>query len=473
MTSSGCSRATPCAKYRKPLKNIDMDNYTQWDRQHLWHPFTPMGLWLDSQPVVIEKAEGVYLYDTDGNRYIDGVSSLWCNVHGHNHPHINAAIRQQLDRVAHSTLLGLTNPSAAQLAKMLVDIAPEGLTRVFYSDSGSTSVEIALKIAYQYNRIRGHDRKRFIGLAQAYHGDTLGAVSVGGISTFHEIFGPLTFDVLRAPCPHPYRFDGNAAACKDHCLAALQRLLEDNADDVAAIIVEPLVQGAAGIIVHPPGYLAGVRKLADQFDVPLILDEVATGFGRTGTMFACAQEQVQPDILCVAKGLTGGYLPLAATLVSEEIFAAFNGGDISQTTFYHGHTYNGNALACAAAIASLEVFEQENTLAGLPDKIASIERYLQHIAKLEHVGDVRQRGMMAGIELVADVSTGESFAYQQRVGAKLCESMRRRGVMLRPLGDVIVLMPPLSIALGELEYLLQVVEKAIANDLAGVVAGAK
>ena len=448
-----------------------MDKYKQWDQQHIWHPFTPMPLWLQDQPVVIEKAHGVYLYDTDGNRYIDGVSSLWCNVHGHNHPHINAAIRRQLDHVAHSTLLGLASAPAAQLAKMLADITPPGLNRVFYSDSGSTAVEIALKIAYQYSRILGRPRKLFIGLDQAYHGDTLGAVSVGGISTFHEIFGPLTFDALRAPSPHPYRFDGDAIACKNHCLTELQRLLEENARDVAAIIIEPLVQGAAGIIVHPPGYLAGVRKLADRFDVPLILDEVATGFGRTGTMFACEKEQVKPDILCVAKGLTGGYLPLAATLASDKIFTAFNSGDISQTTFYHGHTYTGNPLACAAAIASLEVFEQENTLGELPDKITLIDSHLRRIARLDHVGDVRQCGMIAAIELVANASTGEKFDHSQRIGARICELMRRGGVMLRPLGDVIVVMPPLAIGLDELERLLAVVGRAISEDLAGMVRG--
>lgn len=442
-----------------------MDQVRKWDREHVWHPFTPMGLWRADDPVVIERAEGVHLYDSEGNRYIDGVSSLWCNVHGHNHPHINAAIERQLGKVAHSTLLGLTGRPAAQLAKMLVDIMPQGLTKVFYSDSGSTAVEVGLKIAYQFARIRGEERTKFIGLGEAYHGDTLGAVSVGGIGAFHEIFGPLTFDVLRAACPHPYRFDGTADECREHGLADMRRLLNENEGQVAAIIIEPLVQGAAGIIVHPAGYLTGVRKLADEFEVPLILDEVATGFGRTGTMFACEQERVRPDIMCLAKGLTGGYLPLAATVVSDEIFAAFDGGDISETTFYHGHTYTGNALGCAAGIASLQVFEQERTLDALGEKMALIEKCLQEIAQLDYVGDVRQRGMMAGIELVADADKRESFDDKERVGARLCQVMRGKGVMLRPLGDVIVIMPPLAIGLGDLEELLSVVAHAIKNDL--------
>jgi len=436
------------------------------DKKYLWHPFTPMRLWLESEPLVIEHGKGVYLYDTRGRRYIDGVSSLWCNVHGHNHEDINTAIKKQLEKIAHSTLLGLSSRPAIELAAKLIKIAPAGLSRVFYSDSGAAAVEIAIKIAYQYWRNLGQKpRSRFIALKQSYHGDTIGSVSVGGIKTFREIYEPLTFAVDFCDNPNPYRYAGEAEACKQHCLGQMERILQQRAGEVAAIIVEPLVQGAAGIIVHPGGFLRSVKELARQYEVLLIADEVATGFGRTGTMFACPQEEVSPDILCLGKGITGGYLPLAATLVSERIFEAFCREPWQEKTFYHGHTYTGNALGCAAALASLEVFEKEKTIQNLPDNIAVIAKYLQQIRKLDYVGDVRQKGMMAGIELVADQKSKNSFDPAKRIGAKLCQSLRDRGVILRPLGDVMVIMPPLVIRLDELNELMTIAAESIINDL--------
>jgi len=432
------------------------------DKKYLWHPFTPMRQWLESEPLVIERGRGVYLYDSRGRRYIDGVSSLWCNVHGHGHEHINAAIKKQLGKIAHSTLLGLSSGPSIELAEKLVEIAPAGLSRVFYSDCGAAAVEIAIKIAFQYWRNLGQKpRQRFMALKQSYHGDTIGSVSVGGIKTFHEIYEPLTFEVAFCDNPHPYRFDGDAEECKQHCLGQMEKLLQQHAGEFAAIIVEPLVQGAAGIIVHPAGFLKGVERLARQYDVLLIADEVATGFGRTGTMFACPQEEVSPDILCLGKGLTGGYLPLAATLVNEKIFEAFCREPWQDTTFYHGHTYTGNALGCAAALASLEVFEKENTLQLLPDKIKCIERFLRGIRDLPYVGDVRQKGMMAAVELVENKTRKKSFDSAERIGAKLCQSLRARGVILRPLGDIIVIMPPLAIKQEELEELLSAVGESI------------
>ena len=411
------------------------------DRAHLWHPFTQQRGWCDEEPLIVERAEGCELIDTDGRRYIDGVSSLWCNVHGHRHPRIDAAVREQLDRVAHSTMLGLSHPSAIELARRLVEIAPPGLTRVFYSDSGSTATEIALKMAFQYWRQAGEERRtRFVCLRDAYHGDTIGSVSAGGIDLFHSMYRPLLFDTLKA---------------EPGDLAAMERLLDEHGGEVAAVMMEPLVQGAAGMLVHPEGYLRGVRELCDRHGVLLILDEVATGFGRTGRMFACEHEGVAPDLLCVAKGITGGYLPLAATLAGERVYEGFLGEFEDFRTFFHGHTYTGNPLACAAALASLDVFEEERTLERLQPKIDLLGRLLGPVAAHPAVAAVRRRGLMTGIEL-------RSFPLELRMGHRVTLEARRRGAIVRPLGDVVVLMPPLSIAEADLTRLVEITGEAIA-----------
>jgi adenosylmethionine-8-amino-7-oxononanoate aminotransferase len=416
------------------------------DRQHLWHPFTQQQSWQEEDFPIIERADDTTLYDTQGNAYIDGVSSLWCNVHGHRHPAIDIAIKDQLDRVAHSTMLGLSHAPAAKLAKRLVDLAPEGLSRVFFSDNGSTACEIALKMAYQFHHQRGEWwRSGFVCLADSYHGDTLGSVSVGGIELFHSLYRPLLFDAWQAP-------PGDADA--------LRALLAEHAERCAAVIVEPLVQGAAGIHVHPDGYLRAVRELCDEFGLFLICDEVATGFGRTGTMFACEQEAVAPDLMCVAKGLTGGYLPLAATLTTERIYEGFLGRHDEYRTFFHGHTYTGNPLACAAAIATLEVFDEERTLESLEPKIELLTKLLQPIAQLPSVGEVRQCGFMVGIEL-----TG--FDASLRMGHQVTLEARERGAIIRPLGDVIVLMPPLAITGADLQRLVAITRQAIEVATAG------
>ena len=436
------------------------------DKKYVWHPFTQMADWLASEPVIIDSAEGFYLYDTQGRRYIDGVSSLWCNVHGHRVKKIDDAIKAQLDKVAHSTLLGLAQSRSIELAKKLVATTPENLQKVFYSDSGATAVEIALKIAYQYSYNKGRkNRKKFIALEGSYHGDTIGSVSVGGISTFHCLFKPLLFEVFFVPSPHPYRFNGNSSECAQHSLQQLENLLRTHGQEIAAVIVEPLVQAAAGMIVHPEGFLRGVRNLTKEYGVLLIADEVATGFGRTGSVFACQAESVQPDIMCLAKGLSGGYLPLAATLTSQEIFDAFLAPTAEAKTFYHGHTYTGNALACAAAIASLELFEENNLLQSLPARIELIQEYLGKIAKMPFVADVRQRGMMAAIEIVKDKQTKRSFEPGHRIGAQLCFAMRRRGAMMRPLADCIVIMPPIAIDLQLLAELLEIIADSVEKDL--------
>jgi adenosylmethionine---8-amino-7-oxononanoate aminotransferase len=431
------------------------------DRRHVWHPFTQMAVWPDDDPLIIERAEGNHLIDDLGRRFFDGVSSLWVTVHGHRKQKIDEAIRAQLDRIAHSTLLGLASVPSIALAEKLAAIAPRGLTRVFYSDSGSTAVEIALKIAYQYQRQRGHPEKsRFVALRDAYHGDTIGSVSVGGIDLFHATFSGLLFAVDRIPTPYAYRFEGSGE-CKAACVEAARRLLEAKHSQIAALVIEPLVQGAAGMIVHPDGYLRAIAELCRQYDVLLIADEVATGFGRTGTMFAVEQEGVCPDLMCLAKGLSGGYLPLAATLATDGIYEAFLGTVSEKKTFFHGHTYTGNPLASAAAIASLELFEEERTLERMRPSIAALDRELARIAELEHVGEVRKRGFMVGIELVKDHETKAEYTYGDRMGHRVCAAVRRRGVLLRPLGNVVVLMPPLSTTVDEAAHLGRSVHEAI------------
>jgi adenosylmethionine---8-amino-7-oxononanoate aminotransferase len=414
----------------------------QLDRDHLWHPFTQQLGWVEEEPLMIERAEGSQLVDDAGRRYLDGVSSLWCNVHGHRHPGIDAAVREQLERVAHSTMLGLSHAGAAELAARLVELAPPGLSRVFYSESGSTATEIALKMAFQYQQQRGGQHVRrtsFVHLRDAYHGDTIGSVSVGGIDTFHAAYRPLLF---RTHAAEP----GDAAD--------LERVLAAHEEEIAAVIIEPLVQGAAGMLTHPHGYLRAARELCDSFGVLLICDEVATGFGRTGTMFACEQEGVAPDLLCLAKGLTGGYLPLAATLTTERVYERFLGAPEEGRTFFHGHTYTGNPLACAAALASLDAFERERTIERLQPKIRLLGELLAGVEAMPEVTEVRGLGMMVGIDL------GEHDP-ALRLGHRVTLEARKRGAIIRPLGDVVVLMPPLAISEAELRRLVAITAESI------------
>ena len=431
------------------------------DRAHVWHPFTQMAVWPSDDPLIIERAEGNELIDDLGRRYLDGVSSLWCNVHGHRKREIDDAVRAQLDRVAHSTLLGLASMPSIELAEALVRIAPQGLSRVFYSDSGSTAVEVALKMAYQYWQQRGRPEKtRFAALTEAYHGDTVGSVSVGGMDLFHGIFRGLLFEVERLPSPTPYHWTGGGDALAG-ALRAAERLLEEKGSTLAAVVIEPLVQGAAGMWMHPPGYLRAMAELCRKHEVLLVCDEVATGFGRTGTMFAVEQEDVRPDFLCLAKGLSGGYLPLAATLTTDRIYEAFLGEFASARTFFHGHTFTGNPLACAAALASLRLFETERVLERVRRTAEVLRPKLAAIAELDHVGDVRQRGLMVGIELVRDRRTKEPYDYAERIGHRVCLALRKRGILLRPLGPVVVMMPPLSLTEAEAVRLGDAVREAI------------
>ena len=438
-----------------------------WDRRVVWHAFTQMA---EYEPLILVRGQGCWLFDLDGNAYLDGTSSLWCNLHGHRHPRLDAAIRRQLDEVAHVTSLGASNPTTIRLAKRLVDLAPPGLAHVFFSDDGATAVEVALKMAFQYWRQRTDPRPQktcYLALGEAYHGDTLGSVSVGGVERFHAMFRPLLFECLRVPAPDPYRTPPGVPRSNalEHYVAQLEQVLRQEHERIAAMVIEPLVQAAAGMMVHPQGYLRAVRELTRRYDVLLIADEVAVGMGRTGRMFACEHEGVTPDFLCLAKGLTGGYLPLAATLTTEAIWQAFLGTYSESKSFFHGHTYGGNPLGAAAALATLDVFDEEKTLENLPPKIARLGEHLERIGRLPHVGDCRQCGLIAGIELVRDKASKEPYRWEERRGWQVCDHARREGVLLRPLGNVIVLFPPLAIRLDELDRICTAVERGIGETM--------
>lgn len=444
---------------RARMRQLEAD-----DRQHVWHPFTQMKDWERDSPLVIEEGRGVYLRDTDGRRYLDGVSSLWVNLHGHRKRALDQAIIAQLGRVAHTTLLGLANIPSIELARRLVKLAPRGLTRVFFSDNGSTAVEVALKMAIQYWQLRGSQTKRaFVSFINAYHGDTIGAVGVGGIDLFRGRFAPLLFKTYQVPTAYCYRCHLGLTypSCATACLEDLERILRIHQRKIAAVVIEPLVQAAAGMLMTPPGYLRRVRDLCTRYGVLMIVDEVATGFGRTGRMFACEHERVRPDLLCLAKGLTAGYLPLAATLTSDEIYSAFLGEYKEFKTFFHGHSYTGNPLGCAVALANLKVFAREQTLKRLQPKIRFLVRQLRPLADLVHVGEIRQRGLMVGIELVKNRATRAPYPLEDQRGILVAREARKHGLLIRPLGNVIVLMPPLSVTMPQLARMIRIIRQAI------------
>ncbi|MGH7213431.1 MAG: aspartate aminotransferase family protein [Tepidisphaeraceae bacterium] len=482
---------------------IGTDELRALDKAHVWHPFTHMKLWLDDDPLVIAAAEGMHLIDSDGSRYLDGVSSLWCNVHGHRVKEIDDAVRAQLGKVAHSTMLGLSNEPAILLADRLMKLVPPNLKKIFYSDSGATASEVAFKLAAQYwYNIGKPEKTEFVGFTEAYHGDTVGAMSIGRTTAFHRPYFPLLFKVHFSPTPFTYRYgfspspgtpgegggEGDLglraqldarnhphpnplpeyrerepdSVC-DHALAQLERVLEQHAPRLAAVCIEPIVQGAAGMIVHPPGFLRGVRELCTKYDVLMVADEVAVGFGRTGRMFACEHESVGPDLLCVAKGISGGYLPLAATFATQQIFDAFLGEPHEGKTFFHGHTYTGNPLACAAALASLDLFEKNDLVRQVERKSVELSRMLDDLRDLPHVGDIRQKGFMVGVELVRDKATKQPFDPRRRVGAEVCVKIRSHGVIVRPLGDVVVLMPSLAMGVENLRTIVRAIITEVAD----------
>ncbi|MCF6158740.1 MAG: adenosylmethionine--8-amino-7-oxononanoate transaminase [wastewater metagenome] len=435
-----------------------------WDKTYLWHPFTQMQDYLKESPLIIEEGSGTLLKDIDGKEYIDGISSMWCNLHGHRRKEIDDAIKGQLAKVAHTTLLGLSNIPSIELARKLIEVTPKGLEKVFYSDNGSTANEVALKMAFQYWQNKGYkDKTEFVALQHGYHGDTIGTMSVGGIHLFHGAFRPLYFKTHFAPSPYCYRcpLGEERKDCALKCLGKLENILQGNSHRIAALIMEPLVQGAGGMIMHPRGYLSGVRTLCKKYNILLIVDEVLTGFGRTGKMFACLHEDIVPDIMTLSKGINGGYMPLAATLTTQEIYHAFLGEFSSLKTFFHGHTYTGNPLACSAALASLELFEKDRILENLETKINQVCNILKTFESLKHVGNVRQCGFIAAIELVKDKTTKEPYPWEERIGVKVCIEARKYGVLIRPLGHIIIIMPPFIIKPHELDTLIGSTYKSI------------
>ena len=452
--------------YLDEIKNLE-----NLDKQYIWHPFTQMKDWIEEKPIIITEGRDCFVKDAYGKWYLDGVSSIWVNIHGHRKKEIDDSLKEQLDKIAHSTILGLANIPSIKLAERLINLTDKSfaglspkLSKVFYSDNGSTAVEVALKMAFQYwIRKRVNGKHSFLSLKNAYHGDTIGAVSVGGIDIFHEVFKPLLFKTYKAPSPYCYRCDFGKTflECSFACLAEMENILEKHSDEIAAVIIEPIVQAAGGMIVWPESYLKGIRKLCNKYNVLLIADEVATGFGRTGKMFACEHENVVPDIMCLSKGITNGYMPLAVTLSTDEIYNAFIGEFKELKTFFHGHSYTGNPLACAAAIASIDLLDNENTLKNMHPKIALFEDKLREIADLPNVGNVRNKGLIAGIELVKDKLLKKPYPWEEKMGWKVAYKAREEGVLIRPLGNVIVIMPPLIISIEHLSQLMDAIKKAI------------
>lgn len=442
-----------------------MNKWEELDKKYIWHPFTQMKGWVENPQLVIERGEGVRLYDTEGREYLDAISSLWVNIHGHRRREINEAIIAELNKIEHSTLLGLINEPSAELAEKLVQVTPKGLDKVFYSDDGSTAVEAAIKIAFQYWNYAGHpEKKDFINLGDSYHGDTVGAVSVGNVEVFHKAYKPLLFATHRVSCPSYYHTKLPVHSESEFLALLLQELeeyLKEHASHTAAMIIEPLCQCAAGMLMQPRGYLKGVRELTEKYNVLLIVDEVAVGFGRTGRMFACDQEDVRPDMMCLSKGISAGYLPLGATLVTEEIYNAFLGAPEEYKTFFHGHSYTGNNLACAAGLASLKIFEKDSVIEGLPPKIEMIRKHFARMQEMEFVGNARQCGMLGGIELVARKEGPVPFDVRLQVAGGICQNARKYGLIIRNIGDVIVFMPPLVSTVEEIDAMLTRLEQSM------------
>lgn len=435
---------------------MTMSDWFEKDLQYIWHPYTQMkDIATNELPLLcITAAKGSQLYASDGRHYYDTISSWWCNVHGHNHPTIQSAIQNQVMALDHVLLAGFTHPSAIALAEQLIGITPSHLTKVFYSDNGSTSIEVALKMSYQYWQHIGRPQKqKFLALDHGYHGDTIGTMSVSGESVFTRPFAPLLFDSLTVPSPYCYRcpFAKTQATCQLECADALAACVQKNQAELAAIIMEPMLLGAGGMIVYPKEYLERAGQIAQKYGVHLILDEVATGFGRTGKMFASEYAPtVLADFLCLSKGLTSGTLPLAATLTTEAVYHAFYDDYATRKTFYHGHTFTANPIACSAALGSLSIFESEKTLARIQPVIAIFQQQLATLHDIPIVGDVRTIGLIAAVELVKDKLLKTSFAFEERIGLSIYKEGLKRGLILRPMGNVIYLFLPLCITQAEI-----------------------
>lgn len=435
-------------------------------KKYLWNPFTQMKSYLEDNPVIIESGNGVKLRDVIGREYYDGVSSIWLNVHGHNVPELNQAILDQMSKISHSTLLGMGNVPAIELAEKIVNVTPDGLNKVFYSDSGATSVEIAIKMAFQFWQNKGNPEKQeFITMNHAYHGDTIGAVSVGAIDLYHKAYSKLLFKSHRVNYPYCYRcpLQKERTSCAFACLDSIETLMKEKSKQIAAFIIEPIVQGASGIITMPLGFLKRLRDLCSEHNILMICDEVATGFGRTGKMFACDYDGVKPDILCGGKGLTGGYLPVAITVTTDEIYNAFLGEYAEKKTFFHGHSFTGNQLGCAVALANLQLIEDRDIVQQVAKKAEHIAQRLEEFKGLRHVGDIRQRGFMIGIELVRDKETKQEYSWEERMGLVVSRRACELGMIVRPLDNVVVFMPPLASTVSELNEMMDILYTAIVD----------
>jgi adenosylmethionine-8-amino-7-oxononanoate aminotransferase len=453
-------------KLKTQNSKFKTEKLVESDKKYLWHPFTQMKDWVKEDPVIIERGKGIYLYDTEGNKYLDGNSSYWVNIHGHGNRKIDESVKKQINKISHSTFLGLSNVPAIELSERLIDIVPEGLKRVFYSDDGSTAVEAGVKMAFQYWQQKGKNfksKKKFIAFYNAYHGDTIGAVSVGRIDLFHRMFKSLLFETIFAPPPYCYRcpLEKKYPECSLACVNELERIVSENSNKVAALIIEPKVMMPGGIITAPDGFLKRVREICTKYNILMIADEVAVGFGRTGKMFACEHENVSPDILLLSKSLTGGYMPLAATVTTEEIYEGFLGEYSEFKTFFHGHTYTGNPLACSSAIANLDLFKKERTLDSLQDKILFLKDELIKFSNIEQVGDIRQCGFIVGIEIVMDKETKEPYPLERKIGIKIAREARDRGLIIRPIGNIVILVPPLSSAKDEIHRMADILYESI------------
>lgn len=448
---------------KRSLKTKDFD--------YVWHPFTQMGLYSKSEPIIIEKGRGSYLYDINGKRYLDGYASLWVNVHGHNNKRLNKAIKKQLEKISHSTLLGSSNIPSIELAEKLVNITPNKLDKVFYSDTGSASVEIAIKMAYQYwkniDKEKYKNKNKFITLENGYHGDTIGAVSVGGIESFHKIFKDLIFENIQVQTPSLYKSSyKNEDEMVYAILNDIERILIERNDEIAGFILEPLIQGATGLYVHPRGFLKSVEQLCRKYNVLLICDEVAVGFGRTGELFACNHENVEPDIMCLGKAITGGYLPLAATLTTQKIYNAFLSDDHGKNTFFHGHTYTGNQIVCSVALENIRLFEKNKLLSHIKRTSKTLEKQLNVLKYHKNVGDVRGRGLMFGVELVEDKETKQPLDI--KIVEKMIDNCKENGLMIRNLENVITFVPVLSMSNNEIKKMVNIFRKVLIDTLEGV-----
>ena len=444
-----------------------MTDYQDWigkDLKYIWHPFTQMKDYEKEEPVIIERGKGIYVWDLKENMYIDGISSWWVNTLGHSNERLNNAIKNQLDKIEHVLLAGFSHKPAIELAERLVDITPSELTKVFYSDNGSTAVEVALKMAYQYwTQIGKPEKSKFIALKNSYHGDTIGAVSVGGVDLYHKVYKPLLFEIFQAESPYCYRcpYEKNRDSCSIDCLSSVEDILKTNSEEIAGIIVEPLVQAAGGMIIYPAEYLTKLKTLCDRYNILLIDDEVAMGFGRTGKMFAFEHANIVPDIICLAKGLTAGYLPLSVTMTKQKIYDAFYDDYEKLKTFYHGHSFTGNPLAASVAVENLKIHEENRIVESLQPKIQKLARELEKFKELDYVGDIRHIGMIGVVEIVKDKTSKEPYPFEDRIGQKVYKEALKKGAILRPLGNILYFMPPYVITESEIELLTNIAYDSI------------